>query len=1156
MNYLYSQESLWNATEGCSAGLFIPRTCSFLTYNGNAVRLWKYSSGLVLVKEHMLLEKVCQVEKYRISSEQDGLVLLFHRAKISLARFDSQANEFRTISLKFFEKDEFDIRDEDIGNVRISVDLGMFQMSKRHFSIFPLFPGAFSAKVFKFIEIDGKIKNPIDFVFLENYSIPTVCLVYDSLPRKYTILRNYNAIVFSIDLGAGRFHVIDEFLVPPRTFKVTCAGPVLLFISHNSILIRSTSSSYTIPLNRMSEAYGGNKIVEDIVLSDVNCFSRGNGCLIFNGNGDRYRLRISMDIKRIIGASLEFEGKGPAVSCVGHVNNLLFVGSVGDSSRVFEIKSLLPRASEGVGPDEDGTLSDEYSKLFGNKEQEVRKQDEEYAKLFNAGSEARSGEDFALHEVDEIPNIGLLNGVVMKSDSEAAFAVEGLEPCVCTVSSTIPLEIVKSQKIRRYLYCSRALDFYILGRVSDTRVFRWSEEGLLEVSGEYTRSVNTLLFVEFGNEVVQVTPSYCLRMDQDLRMLGRVEFASRAIEARTVRDGLFLAVRDSEKRLTFYDREMNMAFSIPSVTCFADAKNKIFVLSDYSLGIFDIDKRISQLLPCSVKGLPYAIRFSPEASPAMDLAGEEDDSVTEISMSLTDNKILMLFRLRGNYMVAYESLDLMKLFDNSLSSEIVFFKTHLPRHVSFNLAPDIKAFHSVGDMVFIKAVPHMFMIPTDKGHFLCRSRYTLSSIAMHRGQLIQLSKGYLMVCNVLGVGASQYVFGNGLVGKKNRVLRTPKHIECAGRYMVVGSCEEAGFSPKGEKDSGIPVDTYRFYVDLYSEKYEHIDTYELDENEYVFHIKYLILDDMQGNYGKSPFLLVCTTFIEGEDRPARGRLHVLEIISVVPSLESPFKDCKLKVLGIEKTKGSIVRCEEVRGKIALCLGTKIMIYKIDRSNGIIPIGFYDLHIFTSSISVVKNYILASDIYRGLSFFFFQSKPIRLHLISSSEPLRNATSTELLSTGNELSMLCCDAKGTIHGYTYSPNNIISMDGARLVKRAEIKTNLGRLSSFGAGFKKNSIMFYSRSNMLIHVSGIDDAHYLKLLGVQTAIMAHLKSVFGLNQRDYLNSDIHLHSLSLKNPIVLHILNLFSYFDMSTQESVSSSARIDRKEISDMIASLNLL
>lgn len=1151
MNYLYSQECLWSGVEGCSAGLFIPGTPSFLTYNRNVVRLWRYSGSLVLVKEHMLFERVLQAERYRISAEQDGLVLLFQKAKVALARFDPQTNEFKTTSLKFFERDEFDIREEDIRNLRTSGEIGMLQMSKRHFSVFPLLPGTFGARVFRFVEIDGRVRNPIDFVFLENYSMPTVCLVYDSQPRKYTSVRSYSAIVFSIDLGTGGFHVVDEFAVPPRTFRVVYTGAALLFVSHNSVLIRSTSSSYAVALNRMCELHGGDKADGEVVLSDARCFPRGNVCLIFNGNGDRHRLRISMDIKRIIGASLEFEGRGPVVSCVGSVGDLLFLGSVGDASQVFEVRGVWSGAEAGRT---DGPPSDEYSKLFGGGDGGQR-QDEEYAKLFSTSEGQRGAEDFVLHQVDELPNIGLLNGVTVRSNGEALFAAEGQTPCICAVSSTMPFEMVKSQRVKRYLHCWKAFEFYALGREAEIKVFRWGE-GLVEAQGEYVGDMSTLLFAELGAVIVQVVAEWCLVMDPGLRAVGRTEFAARAIEARVVHGGRLLAVRDAERTVKFYDERMDVVIGIPGVTCFADSGRGVFLLSGHELRILDVDRRAIRMSTFSVRGLPYVIRLSPEARSSTGPAEDsEDGKVVEMEVVLTRSKVVMILRAEGCGMAMYESLDPEGLVEADPSAEIVFFKTRLQRYVSFNRIPGDKAFHRAGSMVFVKATTNMFIVPGDKGHLLYRSRYSLNSVAMDGDRMVQLSKGHLMVCRLPGPEDGQYVFDRGFVARKIPVLRTPKHIECTDGYVAVASCEETEFLPGRERDCGVPVSTYRFYVDLYSAKYEHISTYELDENEYVFDIKYLVLDDTQGNHGKSPFLVVCTSFVEGEDRPSRGRLHVLEIISIVPDLESPFKDCKLKLLGVEKTKGSIVQCEEVRGKIALCLGTKIMVYKVDRRRGIIPIGFHDLHMFTSSISVVKNYLLASDIYRGLSFFFFQSKPIRLHLISSSEPLRNVTSTELLAAGTELSMLCCDSTGTVHAYTYSPNNIISMDGAKLVKRAEMKTGLGRLGSSRTGLRKGSVMLYSRTNMLVHVSGVDDSKYLRLMGIQASIMAHLPTLFGLNQRDYLDSDIHLHGLSLKGPVVLHVLNMFGYFDLETQDAISSSAAMDRGEVSGVIASLNL-
>lgn len=1163
MNYLYSQDQIGNGAEGCAAGFFVPGTPSFLTYNRNVMKLWMYKTELVLVREYVLLENVCQVERYAMGGNHDGVVCLFEKAKVSLVRFNPETSDFEMQSLKFFEREEFDIRKEDIRAIRSAVGVGFFQISKYYFGVFPLYPNTFSARVFRFVEISSKVRNPIDFVFLENYSIPTVCLVYNSVPKRYTSTKGYDAIIFSVDLNSNGFHVVDELVVPSRTFKVVCSGAILLFISPNTLLMRSSNSSYTLPLNRMSEAYGSSGTSVEAVLDGTSCFFRGRHCYIFNGNGDIYKVRITMDIKRIINVTIEHKGRGTVPSCVGSVGEFVFLGSVGDSLKLFRA-----RGHSGQEGRMDVEYGDEYMEIFGADVGEcdrdvedmgakVPASEDEYRRIFSMDSVHEVESDFVLEEIDEIQNVGLLGGMIARSDGEVVFAGEGCVPCISLLSNTLTLGITKMIKVRGYHTCSRALGLYLLSNECETKIFRWDED-FQEVGGGYIRDGKTICFMEFGTGIVQVTPHCCLVLSNDLQVTNKVEFDEQLVGAKATSDGLFLILKDVGNRMMCYDASMEMVTVVSDVACFADIGDKVFVVSGNRMGVFDLNKRMNMFWSNTLDGLPHVLRLSTSTEIGLDMGQGGDgsgDMVVEMCCHTTANKIVLLLRTHSGMMVMYESLSHGHLLgDGVIDGEVLFFKWSLPRCISFHRSIG-RAFYPARDMVFIRSSKNLFLLPTDKGHFLYRGHHSLNFIYGHGDQVLQLSKGSLTLCIPPGQVKDSVVFCNRFIARKIPVIRIPKHIEYANGYVVVASCEEVQFALGGGKSCGVLPCTYKFYMDLYTGEYKHISTYELDDNEYVFQVRYLVLNDKQGNNGKSPFLVVCTTFVEGEDRPAKGRLHVLEMISVVPEPENPFKDCKLKVLGVEKTKGSIVQCEEVRGNIVLCLGTKIMIYRVDRSSGIIPVGFHDLHTFTSSISVVKNYILASDIYRGVSLFFLQSRPVRLHLISSSEPLRNAVCVEFLIKGEELSMLCGDDAGTIHIYTYSPNNILSLGGTKLVKRAEINTRLGRLVSSKPGARRSGVVFYSRSNMMVRVSGIEDMTYYKLLGLQVCVVGHLKNMFGLAPRDYLDSDIHLHSLSLKNPIVLHIVNEFCHFDLKTQETVCSSARMSRREALELVAGLNM-
>ncbi|KAM0675785.1 mRNA cleavage and polyadenylation factor subunit [Gurleya vavrai] len=125
----------------------------------------------------------------------------------------------------------------------------------------------------------------------------------------------------------------------------------------------------------------------------------------------------------------------------------------------------------------------------------------------------------------------------------------------------------------------------------------------------------------------------------------------------------------------------------------------------------------------------------------------------------------------------------------------------------------------------------------------------------------------------------------------------------------------------------------------------------------------------------------------------------------------------------------------LRGNIAICQGTRVMVYKFDRLNGLTAIAFHDLHVISTSLATSKNLILVSDLLKGVSFFYFQNRPVKIHKLSMSEDIKNVNHVMLLTIKNELIMLVFDDRN-MHLYTYSPQNIYSKDGEFLIKRGEV------------------------------------------------------------------------------------------------------------------------
>jgi cleavage and polyadenylation specificity factor subunit 1 len=1127
MNYLYTQECMGEEMEGCTAGYFIHNVQSFLTYNRNIIRLWRYDGRLVLVKEQFLFERVLGVEGYRIEEGLDGVIFLFDRAKVTLARFNARSNEFEILSLKYFEREEFNIQEEDVRIVRATGDVGMLKISKCNFALFPLLQGAFGARALKFADVSEKLRNVIDFVFLYNYSLPTVCVLYDAHPTRYTSARNCDVLVFSIDLVAEQFHVVDEFSVPPLTFKVECHGNTLMLLSPNLITMRSTSSCYTYALNRMAEGFNEDEAGhEGVVLYDALAFYRGNTAFIFNGNGETYKLSITTDIRRIIKMEMSFGMKDGAASCLGVVDDLILVGSTSGSPKLYRILSRSTR--------HETEHNAEYLRLFGSRRMDLEEEgtEEEVGMEEAVGLEQRMD----LEKVDELWSAGACSDLL--PDGRKMLAVtEGKSNEILVLSDYVKLDVEKAVKIKGYKACFKAFDLYFLAGENENNAFTWDGD-LVEIEGDYATE-RTFLFVEAGERILQITRRRYLFLNKELEIVSEAEFINGVIEARLSQCRSFLLVRDVEQVLMCYNRDMSLAFQLGGVRCFADIPDAVFVFDGSTLGLYDFKgNRMGESR--SFSALPGTFEIMAPEEDGREEADQGEDGVVEICATKSEGKTMLLVRSFYGIITLYESGSPLGILLTA------FHKVRFPGRVLMEHGREDAVFHRLRDSVFIGYGHGHFFFPTDRGCFLNKSQAPITALFDAGDRVLQLCRGSFAVCRPWDAGVRESRF----VVERHRVQRRPKFIENAGKYKVMASCEDVPFTGDGAEE--VAVYTYRFFVELYSGDYSLIGLHELEPNEMVFDIKYLLLNDKQGNNGKSHFLVVCTTFVEGEDRPSKGRLHVFELISIVPEPENPFKDCKLKLLGAAKTKGAILQCEEIRGNIALCIGTKIMIYKVDRSEGVIPIGFHDLHTFTSSISVIKNYILASDIYRGLTFFYLQSRPIRLTALGCSGVIRNTVSVELLPVGDELSMLCCDASGVIHIYTYSPHNMLSLDGTKLVKRAEIRTKLGRMISSRRGFTPGSLLFCSRSNICVEITGLEDMGYYKLLSLQNTIMGHVKDTLGLRPSNFLDADIHLHPLSLRTTIVAELLSLFCSLDLRTQQRVCESAGMTKRGAVELLNS----
>jgi hypothetical protein len=128
----------------------------------------------------------------------------------------------------------------------------------------------------------------------------------------------------------------------------------------------------------------------------------------------------------------------------------------------------------------------------------------------------------------------------------------------------------------------------------------------------------------------------------------------------------------------------------------------------------------------------------------------------------------------------------------------------------------------------------------------------------------------------------------------------------------------------------------------------------------------------------SDVLVIGTTMMLGEEAPAQGRIVVARVEAtggaVDPHSAERVAGARILYETIKKTAVSVVK--EWKGCIAASLGHKLMMYQWDAVAGRLRgVGMIDLALQISNLSFFKNFIVASDILRGIYLLRYKEDPV-------------------------------------------------------------------------------------------------------------------------------------------------------------------------------------
>lgn len=150
-----------------------------------------------------------------------------------------------------------------------------------------------------------------------------------------------------------------------------------------------------------------------------------------------------------------------------------------------------------------------------------------------------------------------------------------------------------------------------------------------------------------------------------------------------------------------------------------------------------------------------------------------------------------------------------------------------------------------------------------------------------------------------------------------------------------------------------------------------IDAFPLEPSEVVMTIKTLNLEVSEETHKRKPLIAVGTAIIRGEDLPTKGAIYLFDVHSVVPELDRPETNRKLKLIVREEVKGAVTTLCEIgtQGFFLVAQGQKVMVRGLKEDETILPTAFWDVQCYTSVAKSLKGtgMVILGDLVKGLWF---------------------------------------------------------------------------------------------------------------------------------------------------------------------------------------------
>ncbi|KAL7759347.1 hypothetical protein ACKLNR_009437 [Fusarium oxysporum f. sp. zingiberi] len=219
---------------------------------------------------------------------------------------------------------------------------------------------------------------------------------------------------------------------------------------------------------------------------------------------------------------------------------------------------------------------------------------------------------------------------------------------------------------------------------------------------------------------------------------------------------------------------------------------------------------------------------------------------------------------------------------------------------------------------------------------------------------------------------------------------------------------------------------------------------ELESCESIECMKTLHLEVSEDTKERRFLVTVGTAVSKGEDLPIRGRVHVFDIVTVIPEPGRPETNKRLKAIAREDIpRGGVTAISEIgtQGLMLVAQGQKCMVRGLKEDGSLLPVAFLDMscHVSTARELPRTGLCLMADAFKGVWFAGYTEEPYTFKVLGKSHGRLPVLVADFLPDGEDLAIVAADADGDLHILDFNPEHPKSLQGHLLLHRTSFSVS---------------------------------------------------------------------------------------------------------------------